>query len=279
MRKPRTVPTLLTVLLPLAVASLPGTAPGAAELRVDCSKVVGEIRPLNGVNSGPLGAGGLVDLSEYHRLAAFPLTRLHDCHWPNPDVVDIHVVFPDPKADPELPGSYDFDRTDEYVRSVLDAGSKVVYRLGESIEHTRTKAHVHPPADPAKWAAVCVGMIRHYNEGWAGGFRNDIRYWEVWNEPENRPAMWTGNDEDYLRLYEAAAKVIKARFPDLKVGGPALGDTGRILDGRFQPSPFLVKFLGRCRDRSLPLDFFSWHVYTADPAECVIRARADPRGS
>ena len=26
--------------------------------------------------------------------AAFPLARLHDSHWPNPDVVDVHAVFP-----------------------------------------------------------------------------------------------------------------------------------------------------------------------------------------
>ena len=59
---------------------------------------------------------------------------------------------------------------------------------------------MHPPADAAKWAAICVGIIRHYNEGWANGFHHGIRYWEIWNEPENRPAMWTGTDEDYLAL-------------------------------------------------------------------------------
>lgn len=271
MKKLRTAIVVHPLLL--AVACLTAASARAADLSVDCSKVVGEIRPLNGVNSGPIGAGGLVDLSEYHRQAGFPLTRLHDCHWPNPDVVDIHVVFPDFRADPERAESYDFARTDEYVRAVLDAGSKVVYRLGESIEHTSTKLHVNPPPDPTKWAAICVGIIRHYNQGWAGGFRHDIRYWEIWNEPENRPAMWTGDDEDYFRLYEVTAKAIKAHFPELKVGGPALGDTGRIVDGRFQPSPFLLKFLGRCRERSLPLDFFSWHLYTDDPAECMIRSR------
>ena len=42
----------------------------------------------------------------------------------------------------------------------------------------------NPPRDPARWAAVCAGIVRHYNEGWAGGFRHDIRYWEIWNEPD-----------------------------------------------------------------------------------------------
>jgi hypothetical protein len=57
------------------------------------------IRALHGVNGGPLAAGGLLDLSARWKDAAFPLARLHDSHWPNPDVVDVHAVFPDPAAD------------------------------------------------------------------------------------------------------------------------------------------------------------------------------------
>ena len=243
-------------------------------LVVDCSKPVGTIRPLHGVNNGPLEDGGLVDLSEFHRQLATPFTRLHDVHWPNPDVVDMHVVFPDPAADPERPGSYNFARTDEYLRAVVATGSKVVYRLGESIEHTQTKYHVHPPKHPERWAAACVGIVRHYNEGWAGGARHDIRYWEIWNEPDNRPQMWTGTDEDYFRLYAATARALKKRWPDLKVGGPAVGNTGDLVDGALRPSPFVAAFLDRCKRDGLPLDFFSWHVYTSDPRQVAERAKA-----
>ena len=264
----------------LAVLACAGAAPVAAgeadapgELRVDFSKVSGEIRPLHGGNCGPLQYGEITDLTAYHRELGIPFTRLHDCHWPNPDVVDIHAVFPDPAADPARPESYDFRRTDDYIQAVVNAGSRIVYRLGESIEHSRRKYHVHPPKDAEKWAAVCQGIIRHYNEGWAGGFRLGIPYWEIWNEPENRPAMWTGNDEDYFRLYEVTAKAIKSRWPDLKVGGPSVGHTGRVKDGRLEPGEFLLRFLERCRERALPLDFLSWHLYTDDPSECRVRAR------
>jgi hypothetical protein len=246
-------------------------APG--ELTVDCAQAAGEIRALHGGNCGPIQFGELVDLSAYFREARFPILRLHDCHWPNPDVVDIHTIFPSFAADPERPESYDFRRTDDYLKATLATGAQVVYRLGESIEHSKRKYHVHPPQDVNKWAAICRGIIRHYNEGWANGFRHNIRYWEIWNEPENRPAMWTGNDEDYFRLYEVTAKAIKAQWPELKVGGPSLGHTGRIAKGQFEPGEFLTKFLERCRDRALPLDFFSWHLYTNDPSECMVRAR------
>src|SRR5712671_4662189 len=152
-------------------------------VQIDFSQSTGFFRPLHGINKGPLVAGGLLDLSEFHRAIAVPFTRLHDCHWPNPDVVDIHAVFPDWRADPEKADSYDFARTDEYLAAIRQTGAHVIYRLGESIEHTKTKRYVHPPSDPAKWAAICLGIIRHYNDGWAHGFRDGIRCWEIWNEP------------------------------------------------------------------------------------------------
>ena len=240
---------------------------------IDAGKVVGKVRPLHGVNGGPLNVGGTLDLSARFREVAPPLCRLHDAHWPNPDVVDLHVVFPDPTANPDRPESYDFARTDEYVKAVVDAGSGVVYRLGESIEHGKVKRYVHPPKDPARWAAACVGIIRHYTEGWADGLRFPIRYWEVWDEPDNRPAMWSGTDEDYFRLYSVTAKAIKARFPKLLVGGPGLGNTGTLKAGRLEPSPFFGKFLAHCRADAAPLDFLSWHCYSADPHEYPARAR------
>ena len=236
-----------------------------ADLVVDASKVVGTFRPLHGVNNGPLDGGGTIDLSDAYREAGIPLVRLHDVHWPNADVVDMHVVFPDPAADPSRPESYNFARTDEYLKAIAATGAKIVYRLGESIEHTKTKYHVHPPVDPDRWAAACAGIIRHCNEGWAGGLHLDIRDWEIWNEPENRPAMWTGTDDAYFRLYAATARAIRARFPDLRVGGPAVGDVGRVRDGHFEPSAFVTRFLDVCRRESLPLDFFAWHQYPSSP--------------
>ena len=237
----------------------------AEEFRVDCARVIGTIRPLHGVNNGPVNDAETLDLSADYRDLGIPLARLHDSEWPNPDLVDMHAIFPDLRADPELPASYRFLRTDDYIRPIIEAGTGVVYRLGESIEHSRRKYHVVPPADYEKWSSACVGVIRHYNEGWADGFRYGIRYWEIWNEPENRPAMWTGSDEDYYRLYSTAAKRIKAAFPALMVGGPSVGATGEVVDGRLRPTAFLEGFLNSCKADGAPLDFFSWHTYTDDP--------------
>ncbi len=243
-------------------------------VNVNCANKLGLIRPLHGVNGGTLHAGDTVDLSPAFREISVPLARLHDCHWPNADVVDIHVLFPDFSADPSRAESYDFRRTDEYVSAIVASGAAIVFRLGESIEHTKRKYHVNPPADPDKWAAICVGVARHYNDGWAAGFHRKIRYWEIWNEPENRPAMWTGDDDQFLRLYAAATKALKKALPDVLVGGPGFGYVGELKDEQLTPTPFARKFFETCRRESAPLDFFSWHNYAGDPHELVQRARA-----
>lgn len=254
--------------------SLPLLAAETIALEADFSKPHAHpiLRALHGGNGGPLQGGGILDLSERFKEIGTPLLRLHDCHWPNPDVVDIHTVFPNFAADPDDAASYDFRKTDEFIAATLKTGAKVVYRLGESIEHTKVRQHVHPPRDVAKWAAICAGVVRHYNEGWAGGFKHGIQYWEIWNEPENRPSMWSGTDADYFKLYETTAKLLKSRWPELKIGGPALGYTGKLEKGVFTPGDFMRTFLEHCKASNAPLDFFSWHLYTNDPKECLLRA-------
>jgi xylan 1,4-beta-xylosidase len=242
------------------------------QLRVDAGQVEGKIRPLHSSNGGPIACGGMVDTSRWHKEAGFPLMRLHDCQWPEPAVVDIHTIFRDFRDDPQDPSNYYFARTDDYLEAIVKTGAGIFYRLGESIEHSQRKYDVHPPKDYDKWAQICLGIIRHYNEGWAEGFHHNIQYWEIWNEPEIRPQMWSGTDEDYYRLYALTAKAIKERFPNLKVGGPAAANAGSFRDGQFEPAPFVAGWLKYCRAQSAPVDFFSWHVYSSDPQFVVNQA-------
>jgi xylan 1,4-beta-xylosidase len=134
---------------------------------VNFAERCGSFRQLHGANNGPRNWGGLTDLSPFHRELAFPYIRLHDSHWPNPDVVDIDAVFPNFDADPSAADSYTFDRTDNYLQAIIDNGSKIIYRLGHGIEHTVRKYHTKPPLNYAHWAEIAVGIIRRYNDGWA----------------------------------------------------------------------------------------------------------------
>lgn len=237
-----------------------------SSVTVDFGVSKGTIKPLQGVNNGPVGYGGLVDVSHYYKELAVPYVRLHDPNWPHPREVDIPQVFPDFNADPDDPSSYQFDRTDRYIKRILDTGAKIVYRLGVSIEHTERKYFTDPPSDFEKWARICIGIIKHYNHGWADGMRDAVAYWEIWNEPEIGPHMWTGTYEQYLDLYRITASAIKSFDPGITVGGYAAafpqGQNSRV-----------AQFLAFCREHDLPLDFFSWHTYGNSSEELAGNAR------
>ncbi len=230
---------------------------------VDFSQRQGAFKPLHGLNNGPIAFGGMLDNSHRYRELGVPWVRLHDPNWPHPREVDIPQIFPDFAADPDDPASYCFGPTDDYVRSILATGARIIYRLGTSIEHYPRKRYVHPPADFAKWARICLGIVRHYTEGWADGIPGAVEYWEIWNEADIGEKMWTGAYAQYLELYRATAPVLKAHNPALKVGGPVAA----MLD-----TPDLTRFMAFCREHRLPLDFYSWHLYTPDPGQFVSQA-------
>ena len=242
-------------------------------------------KPVNGVQNGPVTYDFLIDTSEHFRAAHFPFSRLHDTEmlYGAGDFVNIHCVFPDFDADPDDPGSYNFRCTDEYIKCIIEAGTEPFYRLGESIENNpRFKRYVNPPKDPEKWARICEHIVAHYNEGWADGYRYGLRYFEIWNEPEN-PPMWTGTKEQFFELYRVTANRLKRRFPDIKVGG--YGSCGFYAAVAGIEDPFYKSFVTYARDflsyisaekTRAPLDFFSWHIYTADPddvAACAVYCR------
>ena len=229
---------------------------------VDFAKPLSPIRPLHGSDFGPRYNGN-VDLSDYFRAAGFPSLRVHDCPLVCRDTVDIHCVFPLFHLDETDPANWTFRLTDDYLAAIKALGADIIYRLGPSIESQQPKYFIHPPADFEKWARLCCGIIRHYNEGWADGFHHDITYWEIWNEPWNAN-MWTGSDEEWFRLYEVASKTIQSEFPHLKLGGAdALGGKTR---------KYAEDFLTHCREHDCPMDFFCWHIYARTPKEIIEHA-------
>ena len=230
-----------------------------AHIKVDFSKRVGPIKPMHSVNNGPAVTRGLGNFETY-RDAGFPLARTHDAafapSYGGQHTVDIMNIFPDFDRDENDPASYDFDLTDEYMEAILSAGTQVFYRLGNKIEHESKRYGSIPPKDYAKWARICEHVIRHMNEGWAGGHHYGIEYWEIWNEPDLHPQCWDAPDEEFYPLYDITARHLKKCFPDLKIGGPAVTSvhSGRFLDGFF-------KYITRDPDDPAPLDFFSFHRY------------------
>lgn len=249
---------------------------------VDLSKKLGKIKPMHAAGAGPKqGYTVAWDVSHYFREMNIPYSRLHDIEYPfgSDQFVDIHCIFPDFDADENDPESYYFTSTDMYLQAMMDVGCEPFYRLGESIDHSPKKMHIHPPKDFAKWARICEHIIRHYNEGWADGFHFGIKYWEIWNEPDsymegyNKVNMWTGTKEQYFELYRVSANHLKSCFGDsIKIGGYSCCNLNALTDEVESPrgkhlldwaSDFLDYI--SAEETKAPLDFFSYHDYFNDP--------------
>ena len=232
-------------------------------IKVDFSKTNGIIKAMNAVNNGPTGATvrGTNPFFENYKNAKIPFARLHDSsfYWAYGGdwTVDVHRIFRDFNADENDPKSYVFEPTDEYVKSIIDAGTEVFYRLGASIEH-KYKFGTIPPKDNLKWARICEHIIRHYTEGWANGFNYDIKYWEIWNEPDCQNAdgsnpCWQGTPQEFCNFYIEVSKYLKSKFPHLRIGGPAICTIWN--------SEYTELFLDNVRKKGGVLDFFSYHRY------------------
>ncbi len=230
-------------------------------------KKIGKIKPMHAVNNGPIKAGydQIRGNSEEYKAAGIPYARNHDAsieyHFGGEHVVDVNGIFPDFSKDADDPAAYDFLLTDIYVQTIFEAGAETFYRLGSRIEHWAKKYNTLPPADFEKWAKVCEHIIRHYNEGWADGFYYNIKYWEIWNEPDldsddsDNKRNWGGTQEQFFDLFEISAKYLKVCFPNLKIGGPAVAGYPE----------WAKAFLEEMSKREVPIDFFSWHTYCVEP--------------
>ncbi len=115
------------------------------------------------------------------------------------------------------------------------------------------KGNVSPPTDWNQWEMLVEAFARHLVERYGA---EEVSTWpvEVWNEP-NLPLFWTGNREDYFRLYQHAANALKKADTRIPVGGPATARNEWIPD---------IKAF--CEATGTPLDFVSTHHYPTDDA-------------
>lgn len=252
-------------------------------------KTVRKVKELHGVNCAPYTAnwgGNQVFIDQVFGYCGIPRVRTHDVvgSYGGAYFIDVPNIFRDFSADYNDEKNYDFYYTDEYIAAIIKTGAQVVYRLGVTIEWGSKKYRANPPEDFDKWARVCEHIVMHYNKGWANGFNYNIEYWEIWNEPEN-PPMWTGSKEQFIELYKVASKHLKAKFPEIKIGG--YGSCGFYSAFRAGTSDFFKgfltwfdDFLTTCKAENCPLDFFTWHIYTPKVDEIVksaeyVRAKLD----
>ena len=270
-------------------------------ININAAKKIGKIKPMHGVGQPPL-YGTDTDMFHYLTEANIPYSRLHDvggrfgCNM----FVDIPNVFRDFSADENDPDSYDFVFTDIIISALVKAGCEPIYRLGVTIEnfHVIKAYRIFPPSDMAKWARICEHIVRHYNEGWANGFEYNIKYWEIWNEPDGHRdiaenAMWKGTKEEYFELYRVTSKHLRKCFgSSIKIGGyascgfyvardlqdvtgAAFGTKKVLTDWEERITyfaEFFDEFIDIVKKEALPFDFFSHHSYADVKANLKMQA-------
>ena len=129
-----------------------------------------------------------------------------------------------------------------FMPSVLASGMQTIFYY---------RGNVTPPRDYEAWGELVRRLTRHLVDRYG---LEEVRTWffEVWNEP-NLGGFWAGSQEDYFRLYRAAAQAVKAVDTGIRVGGPASANNAWI--------PEMRAF---CDRESVPLDFVTTHHYPTD---------------
>ena len=230
----------------------------------DCKKNV--YKNILGINNSPRirSASSVEKEKKLFKKLSPARVRHHDAALTDPGfaLIDVSRIFPLFHADCNDPANYDFAPTDLYLKHVKDCGVPIEFRFGESIEHSGTTFRVKPPADPEKFADICLHILQHYNEGWANGMFLNIRYASLWEEPDGIHNLFTGPYEKYLALYKAFSGKMKERFPQVKIGGPQAISMTKI-----------EEFLKYCRDNNLKLDFCGTTAYSRDPFAFAVKGR------
>ncbi len=113
------------------------------------------------------------------------------------------------------------------------------------------RGNITPPRDYSEWYDLIKTLTEHLVARYG---LDEVRQWffEVWNEP-NLVFFFRGTKAQYMQLYAAAARAVKAVDSQLRVGGPATSVNAWI--------PDIIQY---CRENDVPLDFISTHHYPSD---------------
>ncbi len=228
--------------------------PQYATVKVDLSLQTGNVKPMHGMCNGPVSYGA--DISSLFREIKVPYVRFDGTDSAvSAYAVDISRIFKDMSADPRDEAGYDFAYTDKYVAAAYNAGAKVIFRLGESVDRIEHVKKPVLPKDIDSYVEICANIVKHYNDYFANGYAFGIEYFEILSFSEE----YSKDKDRIFELYRKIASALKLVDPDLKVGGMCFDST----------SSTLREFLRFCRKTRASLDFITVSSFESDPAKAA----------
>jgi xylan 1,4-beta-xylosidase len=240
------------VLAALVAMPLAGLAQNRV-IDVDVKQVDGKLdRMFNlSVGAGRANEGLRADwqqqLAEIKRDAGFRYIRFHGL------LSDDMGVF---KIDAKGKEQYNFQYIDSLFDYLLSIDVKPFVELGfmptAMASGTKTlfwwRGNVTPPKDYEQWGRLIKALTQHWTERY-GAKEVESWYFEVWNEPNLRD-FFDGTQAEYFKLYDHAARAIKAVNPAYRVGGPATAG-----------GDWIPEMIAHADKNGAPLDFLSSHSY------------------
>ncbi len=204
------------------------------------------------------------DLRETQRVTGFEYIRFHAIFQ---DEIGLYAEDKDGKP------QYNFSYVDQIYDGLLENKVRPFIELSfmpkqltsdaNAVHAFFYKQNVAPPKDWDKWEQLIEAFTRHLVDRY--GLEEVAQwYFEVWNEPNLD--FWVGAPKDatYFELYDHAARAVKRVNPRLRVGGPATAQAA-----------WADRFLTHCKEKNIPVDFVSTHVYGNDKAEDVFRTHEE----
>ncbi len=198
------------------------------------------------------------DLRETKRITGFEYVRFHAIFHDEAGLYD---------EDKDGKPVYNFSYVDQIYDGLLENHVRPFIELSFTPKKLASdsnalhpfwyKQNVSPPKDWNKWEQLIENFTRHLVDRYG---IDEVAQWyfEVWNEPNID--FWAGvpKETTYYELYDRAARAIKRVSPSLRVGGPATAQAA-----------WVDRFLAHCKEKNVPVDFASTHVYGNDKAEDV----------
>jgi xylan 1,4-beta-xylosidase len=209
---------------------------------------------------------GIVTLRESYRNDLRETKRITDFEY-----VRFHAIFHDEVGlyDEDKDGNpiYNFSYVDQIYDGLLENHVRPFIELSfmprklssdsSALHPFWYKQNVAPPKDWDKWQRLVENFARHLVARYG---EEEVAQWyfEVWNEPNID--FWAGDPKEatYYELYDRAARAVKRVSSRLRVGGPATAQAA-----------WVDRFLAHCKEKNVPVDFVSTHVYGNDKSEDV----------
>ena len=253
-----------------AVRAEISTTPGPAEpVAIDARTSPGPYARLSGVQGSPLP----VVPDDTDHTAQFRDLRIEnvridqDCP---PNTLTLGGIFPDERADPERPESYDFRAIDRHLMAAREAGAAVLwqssYDVGRSDSWQGLNLGGRPPRDLERWSRVLRRCLEHFNTGWSGGLDRAVTWVEFLNEPNGLGGFHGDDAPRLVPVFERFLDTVAAFGRDNpSAAAPAVGP-GIPLSWAEWPEwqPRFERALAAIAGHGRTIPVFSFHTYGDD---------------